>query len=408
MRFVIFLVATLLVSCGREREQSAAKPPVSIPKISKVVFFLENSESMFGYVNGHSQYVDVVAELSQMPRFVSEGIPTEYYLVNGRDPLSVNLLGDNPGVLKNSLNPTAYKKGDYTKSDLNAMFQIALEKVQNDVVCILISDGIFDIGQKESPENALAIEGKETRSEFIKRLDSGDLQTLIVKAKSDFDGKYFYTSKSLTVNVNQTRPFYVWVFGKTELLNRYFPEDYLSQQLKGFEDYARFIVLDESKIPYQIDPSKNRKGSFKLDARNNRRLKDAEMRQGEFQFAFAVDFTSLPYPDSYLTSLANYECLNSQFKVVGISRITKPSPGIPKTHTHLITVSTTKNPVGELQIVLRYELPGWIADTDTNVESHSDTEHTYGFKFLTDAISGAYAHKSGGKNLAVFSIEITN
>ena len=39
-------------------------PETYPPALGKVIFFLENSESMFGYVSGISRYVGVVSELA--------------------------------------------------------------------------------------------------------------------------------------------------------------------------------------------------------------------------------------------------------------------------------------------------------------------------------------------------------
>jgi hypothetical protein len=50
-------------------------------------------------------------------------------------------------------------------------------------------------------------------------------------------------------------------------------------------------------------------------------------------------------------------------------------------------------------------------NTDTDNEDHIDSNHTYGFSSLTDAISQAYAfenNKQEGRYPAVFRIRISN
>lgn len=402
-----------IVSCGnRPNRNQQVKVGAATNKehtLDKAIFYLENSESMFGYVNGITNYVDVVSELSEKPEFVAQKIIREFYFINGGNTLSINSLGTNPAILKNKLNQTGFRCGDITKSNLNSMLQVALEKAQNGTISILISDAIYDVGQL--PLSALPTVGKETRSKFITRLENGDIQTLLIKLKSNFNGNYFYCSHSGTQFLNQERPFYVWIFGKSELLNEYFSEEYISQHLKGYENFARFLALAEKAIPNQI-VSFNRKGAFKVDREIANRLIEVKPdRNGQgFQFAIAVDFSSLPFSENYLTSTLNYNC-NLNYKTVKIEKITE----IQKfevhsfTHpTHLITLFTNQNPCGNLKIVLKNEVSNWIKDTDIVNENSIDNSHTYGFKILTDAISEAYAYKSKGKYIAQFDIEISN
>ena len=189
-------------------------------KIAKAVFYLENSGSIIGYVNGSRHYVDVILELAEKPRFIEEKTKREFYFVNGKSPeLKVNYLGNKTKNLRDNLNEKAYRKnGDKDHSDLNSMFQLALSRAKNDTISILISDGIYDIGKQKDVLKAISEESVETRSRFIERLSEGDLQTIIVKLNSHFDGKYFPATGD-SKELSQDRPFYVWIFGETELLN---------------------------------------------------------------------------------------------------------------------------------------------------------------------------------------------
>lgn len=408
---LILSLSFLFFSCGRGRAGGGdliTKSAVET-KVGKVVFYLENSESMFGYVNGYTQYVDVVSELSQKPMFVAEKINREFYLINGGQ-LKINKLGDDPTVLKSKLNKVGFNAGNITKSNLNEMFQVALDKARGDTISLLISDGIYDIGQPGSL-NILATEGRGTRSKFINRLQSGDLQTLLIKIASKFDGNYFYSSKRGKALINQSRPFYIWIFGRSELLNKYFTEEYISQHLNGYRNYARFLSINEKPIPYQIAPSIKRKGSFRSDRNDKNRLLNAKTdRNGQgFQFSIAVDFSSLPFSENYLTSTANYSTSNINYKVISVEKMKdnqKFEITAFKNPTHIITVSTDKSPYGALEITLKNKIPGWINETNIDEENQIDTNHTFGFKFLTEAISQAYEFKNNEKNLATFKLEI--
>ena len=168
---------------------------------------------------------------------------------------------------------------------------------------------------------------------------------------------------------------------------------------------ARYFINDEKNIPFQIVPSIDLKGEFKPDFKNKSKLTKAKPMMGEFQFAFAVDFSSLPFSDSYYAATGNYDCPYSNFSVVKVTRITKKIPGVEG--THLITVFTDKNPLGDLQVVLKNVTPGWVMETHTDNEDAIDSTHTFGFKSLMDAVSEAYDYVNHGMNPATFKMAIT-
>ncbi|HOY52720.1 MAG TPA: hypothetical protein PLX49_13150, partial [Prolixibacteraceae bacterium] len=228
-------------------ENSPAGEPTGTPgslattspsSLQKVTFYLENSQSMFGYVSGITRYVDVVAELAEKPDFVKEDIPREFFFINGTGPV-ITPIGDDPVVLKKKLNTAGFRCGDITRSNLNGMFQTALSNAGGGTISILISDGIYDIG--DGGMTSLVTSGKETRSQFIRRLRSANLQTLMIKLTSEFKGDYFYASRKGKVTLDSERPYYIWIFGESHLLARYFPDRYIASELTGFETLARFL-----------------------------------------------------------------------------------------------------------------------------------------------------------------------
>ncbi|MGQ1948367.1 hypothetical protein ACT3CD_14830 [Geofilum sp. OHC36d9] len=428
MRFYFYLILILLIftsSCKNRSERLSnsetkkqTENQIGFVKnasnasmernVEKAVFYLENSGSMFGYVNGFTEYVDVVSELAEKPRFAEENTKREFYFVNGGQKIKITNIGNNPAYLKDKLNLTGFNCGDVTKSNLNLMFQLALSRAKNDTVSILISDAIYDIGKPQAPMNALSTEGRETRSRFIERLNTGDLQTIIIKLKSHFDGKYFPVTGGVKI-LSQDRPFYVWIFGETELLNEYFNDDYI-KSLKGFSDVARFLKNSELEVPYQA-VAHNKVGDFRFDKRDRNKLVSVKSdRKGQgFHFTLATDYSALPFSDSYLTSVDNYICDNSNFSIKAVSEIGDIKLfGLNFTPTHLITVGTERSPLCQLEISLKNTIPNWIVETNSDDESDivGDTSHTFGFKFLINAISEAYQYKNQESNIVTFKFEL--
>lgn len=415
---VILLLLISISACKPKSERNSKTKETAIDSteqfldqvnLAKVNFYLENSESMFGYVNGSTEYIKVVSDLAGKNDFVKNNVSREFNLVNGSLPkMDITYLGEDPQVLAQTLNTNGFRKGDITKSDLNSMFQLALEKANNDTISILISDAIYDIqADPASAAGALAMKGKGTRESFIRRLSGGsdNVQTLMIKLSSNFNGKYFFVSKKGFSALDQQRPYYIWVFGEEDLLNQYFNENYITK-LPGYVNYARFSEKINSQVEYSVLPSVNKLGTFKPNNNNKFLLENAVPdRKGKgFQFTIGVDFSSLPFSDHYLTSIENYICSNPNYSISSIVRNTQNIPGFQG--THLIAVFSDKNPVGNVEINLKNEVPNWIKETDTDDETSIDETHTYGFQFLTEGITDAYASIQPDKKLATFKIQI--
>jgi hypothetical protein len=407
---LIFLSFFSIVCSGRSGSKPAPQNKLAsqtIPdvKIKKVVFYLENSESMFGFVNSITDYVEVISELAEMPEFVKDKVPGDFYFINGTTP-TLTFIGNNPALLKNKLTRDGFRCGDITNSNLNGMFQVALKNASNDVITLLISDGIYDIGG--TGVTSLVTEGKGTRSRFINRLMAGDLQTIIIKLNSQFSGDYFYSSKKGKITINGRRPYYIWIFGNSRLLNTYFPNEYITTKLRGYENMARFMKPGTTKVQYQATADKST-GTFKFDRSVPNRLNNAKSDSHGlgFQFSIAVDYSKLPFPEQFLTSPENYQT-NNNYTIVSIKRPTGKIYSVAFTPTHLITVNTMKNPAGQLEISLVNNVPAWIRSTQTDSEDNiqQDKTHTFGFSYLTDGMVQAYESVSEEKSIASFKIDI--
>ena len=418
--FAILLLALLsIVSCKNDTKPNDNNivPPTPVvvptpkePKIEKVTFYLENSASIFGYVNGPTYYVDVLSELAQKPQFSKEKTNRKFNFINGGKTIKITPIGNNPESLTNKLNTDGFNCGDIRNSNLNEMFQIALNKAKGDSISILISDGIYDV--QNNSENALATLGKTTRTKFIERLNEDDIQTIMIKLNSDFKGYYYPISKKGKIQIDQKRPYYIWIFGKSQLLNKYFPEEYISKKLNGYESMIRFLKIGNSKIPYQATTYK-KKGNFKFNSGNKNILENVESdsHTKEFKFSVAVDYSSLPFSDSYLHATTNYE-IDHNFKILSIKNYDpdkKKIFGLKLEPTHIITIQTNNSPFGDLHISLKNTIPNWIDQTNMDNDSNitGNTSQTIGFKYLTKGITDAYQEFKTQKGIiTTFTIKL--
>lgn len=425
--FALIIIITLNISgcnsCSKRdsrsgKSKSAPEAMAPIQKkdtlvLEEVIFFIENSGSMFGYVTRDNEFKNSLVGLAYLPEF--DHTMKKFYFINGTSDSLKNSkihtipVGNSPEILKNKLNQASFNVGDIKFSDLTKMFEIALDSTRGSVITALVSDCIYDVGAEDDPKTALKIEIHRTQEAFRNRLEKENIQTLIIKTSSKFDGTYYYASKKGSTQIaNEERPFYIIFFGENELLNKILTEESIGSKITSPLETARFFVNDDNDVPYQIVPSIKRIGSFKLNFKDNHKITDANPYQGRFQFTVAVDLSSLPFPDSYLTSTSNYDCSSPNFMVTEVEKISKNIPGV--VGTHLITISTSKNPIGEFEIILKNVTPSWVLEADITDENQIDHTHTYGFKSLTDAISLAYLtanSKNDGRDPATFKISIS-
>ncbi len=161
-------------------------------KIAKATFFLENSGSMFGYLSSNSNYVQAVNNLALNLDFSDMNTETSFNLINGNgEDVKITDLGNNPKIFKSLLNMGGFNKGNIHTSDLTKMFEIALKNASSDSISILVSDGLYDVGGEASPLNALDAETSSTALKFNERIrQNPNLQTLIIKLTSNFEGRY--------------------------------------------------------------------------------------------------------------------------------------------------------------------------------------------------------------------------
>jgi hypothetical protein len=411
----LFLIFSILTSCQTRRQQSVADDESvkqDYETIRKVTFFIENSESTFGYVSSNTEYVAVITELAQKTDLVKAQSVFDFNFINGRE-LQISSIGNDPSRLAGKLNPAGFRTGDITRSNLNAMFEKALASAGGDSISILVSDGIYDVGNQNDPLNALINEGKGLRTKFIQRLMNENLQTLLVKFTSQFRGDYFPGMGGVVRNIDQQRPYYIWIFGTSELLTRHFSEQYL-QGLEGYENMARFFVAGEFEIPYEV-VAHNALGNYRFDRRNKLTLTNIERDRNtkEFQFSIAADFDEIPYPDSYFSNTGNYTSSPNY-------QVTEVTPGsqlsnllfdaLPFEPSHLITLKATGNPAGKLEVHLNYAFPRWIEESTTEDDRKSPVaeDTTFGLLHLTQAIKEAYTDISEKENIATFRITIQN
>ena len=413
-------ISFLIIACERPQQQDISpvtSSPVNIvatPELNHVTFYLENSGGMHGYVSELNDFIRVVSEIAQKPRFVTSNPEFDFNFINGTRQLVVTPIGNRPADFTSKLNTTDINVGDISGNDLNAMFQLALGKAGNDSISIFISDAIFDIQKQNTREEtlqALIVEGRETRRQFIERLNSEEnIQTLLIKLSSNFRGTYYYADSFGDQQINQKRPYYIFVFGSSELLNDYFDNDYITNRLPGYENHVRFFIPNGAGVQYRPTPH-DMIGSFRFSPTNPTTLTRVRSNNNSvFQFSVAVDFSSIPVTKEYLMNIENYT-VNNNYR---LERIETISSGMilgalgDVNPTHLLTLRTTSSPSGNLEIQLLNQTPDWIVNSHIDDDSDilNNTDKTFGFEYLTNGIVEAYKYVADTDYLTNINIRL--
>lgn len=366
-----------------------------------VKLFVENSGSMFGYVREYNDFSKVVNSIINDNDFIKEDVQRVYYFINGDGKTPNRVFTDGQKFIE-SMTEGGMKNGDYKTSNLNGMLKTMLSGANGDTITILISDGIYDIGSDNLTK--LKTKGEATKSTFMERLKNDKyIQTMVIKMVSPFNGNYCYATKKSSVNIpNHLRPYYIWIFGKGELLKKYFPDEKITKW-SGYRNSARFQAIQESELPFVIS-GEGRKGEFRNHGKNV--LSKCKTHQNVFAFSIIVEYGTLPYSDDYLSDVNNYTCDNnfSITSIINANDNSKVSAGVSHyQRPFIITAQTNRKPLGELNIKLNNNIPAWIKATNADDEVNIDSEHTFGFGTLMNGVVNAYSAMSA-TSPATFSV----
>lgn len=407
--FLLALSLSVCTSCTSDPQPPEVLPPPPDPvSLSFVNYYVENSGGMFGFVSGgFNNYISTVSELAQKAEFITSGVEKEFNLINGFSPVVITPLGGSASDFTRRLNRNGFNVGNIQGNDLNKMFQIALNEAGEDAISFFISDAIYDIQQKDNPLQALVVESRETRRQFISRLNAGDnVQTLIIQLSSDFSGRYYFGSRFGHVDINMPRPFYIFVFGHSDLVNRYLTDAYI-EALSGYQNHVRLFKTGELSASYAAT-AHNLIGQFNFERGNQASIRSVRTdRNNIFQFSVAADLSSVPLSAAELMNLQNYQ-VNPNFEIVEIKPFSNSMLlGISNfTPTHVITLKS-QNPWGVLNLKLINNRPGWITSshTDDDTDVRNQPAQTWGLEHLISGIEEAYSHMSKAEyiiNMEVF------
>lgn len=374
---VLLVLATLLSSCGGRHERSSNSGGEkgsdtiidnSIPlPVTTYNFYVENSASMKGFLNGNTTLKQVIKEY--------------YDRIDAlQSPITLNLV-NNSIVRKNKdiedyLN-NLYRNCNAKWSELDKILAIAMDTLGPNEVNLVISDYCF-----ESPNGTFAMAQSGITKLFQKRLNTGkDLAVAIFKYNCDFNGITYPSKKKC----NHEIPAYVWAFGST-------------RQIK-----------DVSKLPIKInsecmilEPWKEFQPEF-ID-HPSRMVKNNEIvvkhwkkeRNSDFyKLSMKLDLSKLAINESFLIDTNNYS-ITEGFEIDQITRV-------PETDIYIFELSTKHPSPCDVTVNLVNNIPQWVYDSNyEDMNTAPDAGKTLGIKYLIEGVYDAYNYS----NKNIFTVKI--
>ena len=406
--------ALSLVSCGGPPagpNQNVGQPvPKSETKLTAptIKVFVENSGSMDGYVKGATDFENAVysylsdlqlADLGVKNDSISSKNSMELYYINSK----VLPFAPDVKAFINALEPTVFRQrgGNRGMSDMSEIIDTILAQTEDNDVSVFVSDCIFSPGNqyrvRDNADEYIVAQQIGIKSHIVEKLAKNpDFSIVVMRLTSQFNGIY-YNKFDERQQINNERPFYMWLMGDRAYLKTILDEVALTQ-IKGKGVQNLFMISKPvSAVPYNISLPQPGNGKYEIAKSEQNAITNAKTDgkggNSRFQVGISVDFSNILLPDEYLMNPDNYVVSNKAYGVE-ITKYSGPNQG---RYTHTIKLNLLQ-PVlskGTVKISLKNTLPQWINDytDESGLDIHSvgAMEKTYGLKYLLGGVYDAYA-----------------
>lgn len=402
-----------------------AKTQKALPQEAKVKIYFENTLSMDGYINGNTDFKNVLRELLvAVDNEDKVNFDTEFFLVNN------NLIQEDFGVesikITEKLNPkSTASKGNKGSSDFEEVIDEVLQNHSEDAITIIAADFIYSPKGEPDTPSALSKLKTYTENAFLKATSKfKDLETRVYQFESSFNGTYYNIDDKGISGINN-RPYFYFVVATSSLMKHF--EENIGVKLKKNDSYQNdvFFTTENFDISYNILNSTAANGRLRV---NNNGLKiHGYPKQGNLQFTVLLNLKNVPLSNDFLKNPKNYTINNPDFYINKIGIVQKrdiifddmTSTEITgadfitiknQNFTHAIQFETEGMVKDNLKFSLKKKIPTWVenihSENDRNILSDSlEQKKTFGFLKLVEGISAAYINKSSDEYY--FNIEIS-
>lgn len=412
--FRLLLILPFLIGCCGQptppnyQALDSSNKTEEIKTAPTIKVFVENSGSMDGYVKGATDFENAVysylsdlqlADLGVKKDSISSKNSMELYYINSK----VLPFAPDVKAFINALEPTVFRQrgGNRGTSDMSEIIDTILAQTEDNDVSVFVSDCIFSPGNqyrvRDNADEYIVAQQIGIKSHIVEKLAKNpDFSIVVMRLTSQFNGIY-YNKFDERQQINNERPFYMWLMGDRAYLKTILDEVALTQ-IKGKGVQNLFMISKPvSAVPYNISLPQPGNGKYEIAKSEQNAITNAKTDgkggNSRFQVGISVDFSNILLPDEYLMNPDNYVVSNKAYGVE-ITKYSGPNQG---RYTHTIKLNLLQ-PVlskGTVKISLKNTLPQWINDytDESGLDIHSvgAMEKTYGLKYLLGGVYDAYA-----------------
>ncbi len=387
-----------------------------------VNIYIENSGSMFGFVEKNSGFKNAMTKLIVELKSIYKEENIKFNFIN-KDITPVKVVGSKEYYPKTISNIGDKYSGD---SDINYIFKKVLENTSENTISILFSDCVYSVEKdvkNDDINGALKIQKSLTEGVFKNVIKDKSFSTIFVQLTSDYKGTYYTKNNSKITLTGQQIPYYITIVGEEKEINKF----NFVNKLDGFKNKLIFTTQDYSQESfYTLIQRKDDIGSYKPSRDRNSNpniiksiesIRIQERGNEKFTFSVAVDFSKLPINKEYALNIANFYINNGDYKILKIipydksvlkqNSLVKLEKNNEKP-THIIVFESTTKKYNDLVFSLKKDIPQWVSDWNTTDDSNIKTnpKQSFGIKYLVEGIFEAYQNTSTNKDYIIITINI--
>lgn len=408
---ILFSVSLIgaLQSCNLAPKEEKT-PTVKADTITQINFFLETSASMGGYLNGSTEFKNIVSEFANK---LSQIEPVRKEMAIYTISKDAQLYPGDVDKFVTSL--ATVPLANARSSELHSIFRQVGEKARNGNVALLVSDCILSFPDEDIKKNpqinatdASSVLKNEINRQFA-RLSKDTINATVYAYSSAFNGTYYdYQNKKQKLNGEQ-RPFYIWVIGKQRILNLF------NQKLQATLTTKPEKQLDfggsNTVTDYNLFFTLNRKGDdWNADGHRITNLKSVRADRAA-EFAIGVNLSGLPsyaQTEAYLTKNLIVSAGNAGVKLVsiepkddvkGTEKLKTNESRMLSESTHILTFNVTQlfereTPV-TIKLPVRYDTWYLSQSTMDDRTTAGREGKTFALEHLMNGVRDAYETGSG-------------
>lgn len=365
-----------------------------IPQVPILKIFIENSGSMDGFVNGPTEFKNVLFRyvsdiLNIKPKIVSSINP--YYINSRIIPLKNSI---ETSILKLSVSEFRKHGGERKDTDIADVISLVLKESQEHDISCIVSDYIFSPGRKFC-NNANAYLDQQQNliyAELIQKINNNsEFSVAILRFNSLFDG-VFYNKCNERTTIQEQRPFFIWLLGNRENIRPLISKKVLdpnNTMTPLTHIYTNEQEIDSESIQYAVKYDSS--GHYQIDRTNKFKINKAKInpRTGHFTLKININLSKLLVPSEYIMDISNYTLSHKNYNL-SINEVAINDKG----YTHELIISSDRIIPTNLEISLNKKLPEWVSELSdldgSNVEIDDNMNKTYGLKQQISAVDDAF------------------